>query len=96
MDIGSIVSNALGGLIGGLALFLLVEVGKHIRRTIKKSTSKPKEVLDNRLRDSQEYQQILRNRKTQRTIGYMCVFDHTTGYHFDHESEPTFTCEMNW
>jgi hypothetical protein len=23
------------------------------------------------------------------------VFDHTNGYHFDHENEPTFSCEMN-
>lgn len=73
MDVGSIISNALGGLIGGLALLLLVQVGKRLRRAIKHHTVTPKEVLDKTLLTSQEYQQILSGRKSYRKIGYTCL-----------------------
>jgi len=71
MDAGSIFSNALGGLLGGLALLLLVELGKRIQTTLKRRGPRPKEVFNEALRGSQEYQQILSNRRFYLMIGYM-------------------------
>lgn len=73
MDLGSIVNNALGGLIGGLALLLLVGVGKHIYRTTNQNTAKAAEGLDSTLRSSEEYRQILQARQSYRMIAYMCL-----------------------
>lgn len=70
MDVGSIVSNALGGLIGGLALLLLVEMGKRLRVVIKRCAKQPKEALEKTLLTSQEYKEILRQHKFYRVQGY--------------------------
>lgn len=70
MDVGTIVSNALGGLIGGLALLLLMEIGKRLRGVMKQRTKQPKEVLEKTLLTSQEYKEILRQRTFYRVQGY--------------------------
>jgi len=70
MDIGSIVSNALGGIIASLFILLLVGLGKQIQARRKLRASQPKEVLDQALLDSEEYKVILNSRKFHRVAGY--------------------------
>ncbi len=70
MDIGSIVSNALGGIIASLFILLLVGIGKQIQAKRKLRARQPKEVLDKALLDSPEYKDILRSRKFHRVAGY--------------------------
>jgi len=74
MDIGAILNNALGGLIGGLALWLLLAVGKRIRTKLRQRTVQPENVLNEALLKSQEYQEILEVRKFHRVIGCMFLF----------------------
>ncbi len=70
MDIGSIISNALGGIIASLFMLLLIGLGKQIQAQRKQRARQPKEVLDKALLDSQEYKDILRSRKFHRVAGY--------------------------
>ena len=73
MDIGSIVSNALGGIIASLFILLLVGMGKQIQVKRKLRARQPQEVLDKALLDSQEYNDILRSRKFHRVAGYATI-----------------------
>jgi uncharacterized membrane protein YeiB len=73
MDIGSIVSNALGGIIASLFILLLVGMGKQIQAKRKQRAEQAKEVLDKALLDSQEYKDILSSRKLHRIAGYAAL-----------------------
>lgn len=74
MDVGSIISNALGGIIASLVVLLLVHLGKQIRARAKQRRTQPKEILDAGLRQSQEYKGILQRRRSYRFLGFMALF----------------------
>lgn len=73
MDVVSIISNALSGIIASLTVLLLVNLGKQIRTRAKQRRVQPREVLDERLRQSQDYKDILQRRKTYRFQGYLAL-----------------------
>lgn len=71
MDAGSIVNNALGGLLGSLALLILVWLVKRIRLALKQRATQPKGVLDQTFRESEAYKEIVRSRHSYLFIGYL-------------------------
>ena len=73
MDVGSIISSALSGIIASLFMLLLVGMGKQIQAKRKQRAKQPKEVLNKALLESQEYQDILRSRKFHRVEGYAAL-----------------------
>src|SRR5713101_5285289 len=73
MDGGSILSNALGGLLGGAALIVLVHISKHIYTKRKQRTRQPRQVLDKALRETKEYKELVADRRFYRIWGYICT-----------------------
>src|SRR5437868_2348743 len=71
MDVSSILSNALGGLLGGTALVVLVNVSKHVYIRRKQRTRQPRQVLDKALREAKEYKDLIWDRWFYRIWGYI-------------------------
>ncbi len=71
MDYGSILSNALGGLLGGLALIVLVNLSKHVYIRRKQQIRQPRQALDKALCKTKEYKQLIADRWFYRIAGYM-------------------------
>jgi hypothetical protein len=71
MDVGSILSNALGGLLGGLALIVLVNISNHVYTRRKQRTRQPRQVLDKTLHQTKEYKELVADRWFYRITGYM-------------------------
>ncbi len=74
MDVGSISSNALGSLLGGLALILLIHISRKVYARITQHEKHPRELLSEAVRNTPEYDHILQNRETYRIWGYMALF----------------------
>src|SRR6266571_1494156 len=74
MDFGSIAKDTLSGVLSTLAVMMLVNLGKQILARLKQRKKQPKEVLLETLRTTEEYQEILRNRRTQLLFGYLALF----------------------
>src|SRR5437868_6787531 len=71
MDVSSILSNALGGLLGGAALIVLVNISKHVYTKRKQRTRQPRQVLDKALRETKEYKELVWDRWFYRITGYI-------------------------
>ncbi|GAC1347730.1 MAG: hypothetical protein NVSMB27_13800 [Ktedonobacteraceae bacterium] len=71
MDVGSVLSNALGGVLGGLVLLVLVNVSKHVYTKRKQRTRQPRQVIDKALRETKEYKELVADRRFYRISGYM-------------------------
>lgn len=71
MDFGSILSNALGGLLGGLTLIVLVNISKHVYTGRKQRTRQPRQVLDKALYQTKEYKGLVADRWFYRISGFM-------------------------
>lgn len=71
MDIGSILSNALGGLLGGLALIVLVNISRHVYAKRKQRTRRPRQIVNKALRQTKEYKRLVADRWFYRIWGYM-------------------------
>lgn len=71
MDANSILSNALGGLLGGAALIVLVNISKHVYTKRKQRTKKSRQVLDKTLRETKEYKDLIADRWFYRIWGYI-------------------------
>lgn len=72
MDAASILNNALGGLLGGAALLVLVHLCKRVYSNRKERTRQPKLVLDKTLRETKEYKELVGDRWFYRISG--CLF----------------------
>ncbi len=73
MDAGSIFGNALGGLLGSLALLVLVWLSKRVQMSLRQRTIQPKEILDQTLLDSDAYKEVLHQRHLYLFMGYLCL-----------------------